>query len=38
MRIDATDATALHRVRDILIRDLTRFGGGSLTIDWRDPD
>ncbi|MFJ9364478.1 DUF2218 domain-containing protein [Nocardia sp. NPDC101769] len=38
VRIDATDAAALRRIRDILTRDLTRFGGGSLTVDWRDPD
>ncbi|WP_433566209.1 DUF2218 domain-containing protein [Nocardia sp. CA-151230] len=38
VRIDATDAAALHRIRDILTRDLARFGGGSLTVDWRDPD
>lgn len=38
VRIDATDTAALHRIRDILTRDLTRFSGGTLTVDWRDPD
>ncbi|MCC3318389.1 DUF2218 domain-containing protein [Nocardia africana] len=36
VRIDAADPPALQRIRDIVTRDLERFGRGSIRIVWTD--
>ncbi|WP_157121139.1 DUF2218 domain-containing protein [Nocardia miyunensis] len=38
VRIDATDAEALQRIRDIVTRDLERFGRNELIIEWTPSD
>ncbi|MFX0577742.1 DUF2218 domain-containing protein [Nocardia nepalensis] len=38
VRIEAADAAALQRMREIITRDFDRFGGSGLEIVWRSVD
>lgn len=38
VRLEAADEECLHRIQEIVSRDLSRFsGGGELVLDWRCP-
>jgi hypothetical protein len=38
VRIDAVDEVALHRIREIVTRDLERFGRGTTSVAWTSAD